>query len=662
MAQVPERVLSWLYSVLHEYHDPQRTYSSVAQTLSAYPTLSPRTEVFTNETGRSALLLVLSGTLPTYFRGAEYRFPIKIWFPHTYPHEAPMVFVTPGGAMAIRPGQHVGTDGRVYHPYLRDWRGMTGAGGWEDGARGGSSLGEFLRVLIGVFEREPPVVSRLQAQQQQHHGNNMTGMASPRPNSSSGSSLPPQLPPKQVHGSVYEPQQPRPQQPPVEMSATTNSPPPPPPPKPPKPGQEPVFPERSTSRNLARDGPPLPPLPHERVGSAQYAASPPPSTPMYPNRTASASRPPPQGMSGYEANAGQHGPPATPLAHQQFQQVRAAAGREGSPVSPMMPNGQGYDQRYSQQFMSGMQGNPQNHPGGQRALFPHHPNHHQQQVPSQQPYHHQGQMNSTSYQQYPPNQPHPQYHYQQQHPPPQQIPPTPQTQKPPPPPDLLTTDPFEISLPTDPSTNTPTSTAAPPIPPNPEKEHLLAALASTLSTQAQHKVSQNLSAVAPLQAQNSALRAAIGRLEKEVQGLDEWSRILDSNEGILRRSIAECEGVVGRYTASTSSTTHQSGDVGGGGAGGGAGTTRHPPIDEILVPPTLVANQLWTLCAEEASCREAMYVLQQAVDRGRVGGREFVRVMRGLGREAFLKKALARKCARGLGLDDGVGVAAGGGG
>ncbi|KAI7454926.1 hypothetical protein KC351_g19136, partial [Hortaea werneckii] len=123
------------------------------------------------------------------------------------------------------------------------------------------------------------------------------------------------------------------------MSATTNS--PPPPPKPPKPGQEPVFPERSTSRNLARDGPPLPPLPHERVGSAQYAASPPPSTPMYPNRTASASRPPPQGMSGYEATAGQHGPPATPLAHQQFQQVRAAAGREGSPVSPMMPNGQG---------------------------------------------------------------------------------------------------------------------------------------------------------------------------------------------------------------------------------------------------------------------------------------------------------------------------------
>ncbi|RMX96075.1 hypothetical protein D0868_11376 [Hortaea werneckii] len=653
--------ITFLSLLLQEYHDPQRTYTSVAQTLSAYPTLSPRTEVFTHETGRSALLLVLSGTLPTHFRGAEYRFPIKIWFPHTYPHEAPMVFVTPGGGMAIRPGQHVGTDGRVYHPYLRDWRGV-GMGGWEDGGRGGSSLGEFLRVLIGVFEREPPVVSRVQSQQPQQQqslqGNHVSGMtSSPRPPpSSSGSSLLPQLPPKQTHGSLYEPQQRQPQPPPpVEMSATTNS--PPPPPKPPKPGQEPVFPERSTSRNLARDGPPLPPLPHERVGSAQYAASPPPSTPMYPNRTGSVSRPPPppsaQGMSGYEAPAGQHGPPATPLAHQQFQQVRAAAaaagGREGSPVSPIMPNGQGYDHRYSQQFMPGMQGNSPQHPGGGRASFQHHPNHHhQQQVPPQQPYHHQGQMNSPSYQHYPPNQLHPQYHQQPQQPlPPNQIPPTPQPTKPPPPPDLLTTDPFEISLPTDPTTNP--GTHAPPIPPNPEKEHLLHALASTLSTQTQSKVSQNLQAVAPLQAQNSALRAAIGRLEKEVQGLEEWGRVLDSNEGILRRSIGECEGVVGRYKTAPSTTQQQD----------SAGGTTHPPIDEILVPPTLVANQLWTLCAEEASCREAMYVLQQAVDRGRVGGRDFVRLMRGLGREAFFKKALARKCARGLGLDDGVGTRGG---
>lgn len=67
--------------------------------------------------------------------------------------------------------------------------------------------------------------------------------------------------------------------------------------------------------------------------------------------------------------------------------------------------------------------------------------------------------------------------------------------------------------------------------------------------------------------------------------------------------------------------------------------------------PTLVAQQLWTLCAEEQACREAMYVLQKAVDRGRVGAGDFVKGMRGLGRECFLKMVLARKCAKGLGLE-----------
>ncbi len=69
--------------------------------------------------------------------------------------------------------------------------------------------------------------------------------------------------------------------------------------------------------------------------------------------------------------------------------------------------------------------------------------------------------------------------------------------------------------------------------------------------------------------------------------------------------------------------------------------------------PTMVAQQLWNACAEEAGCREAMYVLQRAVDKGRVEGVDFVKQMRGLGREAFGKMVLARKCGRGLGLEVG---------
>jgi ESCRT-I complex subunit TSG101 len=204
---------------------------------------------------------------------------------------------------------------------------------------------------------------------------------------------------------------------------------------------------------------------------------------------------------------------------------------------------------------------------------------------------------------------------------PLQQPPPPKKQ---PPPDLLS-DPFDITLPgLSPESQAP----APPIPPNPEKEHLLYAISAALVQQAQQQMNQNLSAIAPLQAQQHALRTAQERLEAEIRQLDQLDQALASNEAILRRSLQDCD----RITATAKSKPP-------------------PPIDEVLIAPTMVANQLWTLCAEEAACREAMYVLQKAVDRGRVNGHDFVRQMRSLGRECFLKMVLARKCARGMGLE-----------
>ena len=42
---VQQHVLNWLYSVLtSEYRDVNRAYNDVAQALSAYPSLAPRTD------------------------------------------------------------------------------------------------------------------------------------------------------------------------------------------------------------------------------------------------------------------------------------------------------------------------------------------------------------------------------------------------------------------------------------------------------------------------------------------------------------------------------------------------------------------------------------------------------------------------------------------
>lgn len=139
---------------------------------------------------------------------------------------------------------------------------------------------------------------------------------------------------------------------------------------------------------------------------------------------------------------------------------------------------------------------------------------------------------------------------------------------------------------------------------------------------------RNLAAITPLQAQQSALRDAHSRLEAEIRHLEALDKQLASNESILHRSIQDCDTTIRR-----------------------AKSRQQPPIDEVLIAPTMVANQLWGLCAEEAAAREAMYVLQRAVGEGRVSGADFVKQTRSLAREVFLKMALARKCARGLGLE-----------
>ena len=49
-------------------------------------------------------------------------FPISLWVPHEYPRIVPIAFVTPTKTMAVRTGQYVSAEGRIYHPYLAAWR------------------------------------------------------------------------------------------------------------------------------------------------------------------------------------------------------------------------------------------------------------------------------------------------------------------------------------------------------------------------------------------------------------------------------------------------------------------------------------------------------------------------------------------------------------
>lgn len=170
---------------------------------------------------------------------------------------------------------------------------------------------------------------------------------------------------------------------------------------------------------------------------------------------------------------------------------------------------------------------------------------------------------------------------------------------------------------------------APPIPPNPQKDAILTALSATLVNQIHKAVTDNAAAIAPLQAQQVALRQAQSRLQSEIEQLSQLDAALSSNEKILHDAMHQADRVMED-----------------------ARRRKVPDVDDVLVAPTVVGGQLYALCAEEKACADAMFVLGRALDKGRVSSDVFVKQTRSLARERFLKMALVKKIARGMGLDE----------
>ncbi|MCJ1281316.1 hypothetical protein MMC26_000635 [Xylographa opegraphella] len=192
------------------------------------------------------------------------------------------------------------------------------------------------------------------------------------------------------------------------------------------------------------------------------------------------------------------------------------------------------------------------------------------------------------------------------------------------PPEDLLSSPLDLPIPAQSSVpNFP----APPIPRNPEKDALLATISRALTQNLHSNIATNAAYLPPLRAQHSALQSAHQRLLQEQQSLNELSALLTSNEAILRKAMHDADDCIKNAKHRTV-----------------------PGVDEVLVAPTVVGEQLYKLVAEEKACVEVRGLLGRALDKGRVGPEDWVKRARGLGREEFLNKVMIKKCAQGLGL------------
>eukprot|EP00794_Sanderia_malayensis_P012934 gene12934-14264_t len=141
---------SWMKDKMNKrkYKHRDAAIPDALNALRQFTDLKPELDRLVAPDGKQNELVCFRGTIPVRYKGFVYNIPIKIWLLETHPFIPPLVFVTPTSSMVIKPGKHVDNVGRVYLPYLTDWRSPS------------SDLNGLIQVLCMIFGDDPPVYSR----------------------------------------------------------------------------------------------------------------------------------------------------------------------------------------------------------------------------------------------------------------------------------------------------------------------------------------------------------------------------------------------------------------------------------------------------------------------------------------------------------------------
>ncbi|WRT64208.1 uncharacterized protein IL334_001137 [Kwoniella shivajii] len=598
----------WLGNVLRRYPAKDRIINEVIKILSERKTLSVKTDAFTFNSGQTALLLLLHGTLPINYRGSTYHIPIHLWVPHDYPKSAPMAFVTPTKEMGIRKSREVDPSGRVREEILDEW--------WRSYQT--QEIDHIINQLISIFSITPPVYAK-------------------PPESSSPA--PAHLSRNQISSPIQSRPQPssQPQQH-YNVQATQSQPPPPP--------ARPAFGPPPTQEILPQYRPAPTPPPHpfsQGSGSGSHSRQ---SSSTYP-----ISNTPPPGLQSQTPHS-----PSIPNRPGRTPQPQSPISSSGGPTIPQRPYIPQSPHQPLHQHSTGFpqlpitlprNDQPHQYINGYQPVFPQEsaqgypPQTNGQYPPSQQPYRNQQlpSVNPTSphFIAQHPNSQQSQMQSQQYHNPPQpqqqprQPQPQPQPQRPiqagPPvarqPVDLLSS-PEPSSLPL------PSSDAPPPIPPSkpppPSLQHLHSILLPHLQ---------------------ASLPPLIHSLQATRTHLLERREDLVSGEPAIRDEMARLEAV----KKVCDSTGRKLGDVVKAGEDRvaeleGKGEVS---VDELICGISIVHNQLIDLVAEDNAIEDTIYHMTRALDAERVDLDRYLKSIRSLAREQYMKRALIERILQGMG-------------
>eukprot|EP00058_Branchiostoma_floridae_P019306 XP_002604796.1 hypothetical protein BRAFLDRAFT_276977 [Branchiostoma floridae] len=167
----------YLKTCLAKYKNKDVTKREVLQVFTSYGDLKPNLQPHIFNDGSRKDLLTLEGTIPVQYRGSTYNIPVCMYLMETHPFNPPLCYVRPTATMEIKTGKHVDSSGRVYLPYLHEWK------------HGKSDLIGLIEVMRIVFGEEPPVFAKSAASHSQpaaHQPYPMAGGQTPYPPPSTG--------------------------------------------------------------------------------------------------------------------------------------------------------------------------------------------------------------------------------------------------------------------------------------------------------------------------------------------------------------------------------------------------------------------------------------------------------------------------------------------
>ncbi|CAJ0933291.1 unnamed protein product, partial [Mesorhabditis belari] len=116
--------------------------------LGEFRDLAPEMENFMFPDGKRRQALKLKGTIPVHYKGSVYNIPVSVYLWETHPYYAPVCFVNPTNSMVIRESENVNKQGRVFLPYLKEWRFP------------GYDLNGLIQVMAMVFQEKCPVFAK----------------------------------------------------------------------------------------------------------------------------------------------------------------------------------------------------------------------------------------------------------------------------------------------------------------------------------------------------------------------------------------------------------------------------------------------------------------------------------------------------------------------